>query len=362
MKITLKYILFVLVFLQVLAGTACKQSNKPSDAKKKVLVGAIRWDGWVGEKGSWGIGPIVERTLGPENFHYRAPFYSMVTAKDSISMDGTTQEIVDREIAYAKYAGIDYWAYCYYPDGCGLELPRKLHQTSKNAEDVKWCVVLGPSFELDSAFQYSETLLAEFARENYQKVLDGRPLIYLLHGSKFTRAKLDTLRARTTKNGMKTPYVIVMEWSAQKAADYCQEIGGDALSCYTSMGKDNLPFAEFIPGASIAMWEKYALKGEIVPWVSTGWNPGPRMESPNPWSMYYADSTSCQDAAPKDIKNFLISAIDWTKANKDRAAANTILVYAWNEFDEGFGAVCPTLGTDGKPNTDRLEAVKEALK
>ena len=132
-------------------GTGCKDIQNRQEESGKVLVGSIRWDGWVGKKGTWEIGPIVERTMGPERFHYRAPFFSVVTAKDSISIDGTTQEIMDQEIAYAKEAGIDYWAYCYYPDDCGLELARKFHQTSKNTNDVKWCAILGGSFEFDSA-------------------------------------------------------------------------------------------------------------------------------------------------------------------------------------------------------------------
>ena len=355
---TKSIILFVVISASFYT-TGCKQvSREPG----RPLVGVIRWDGWVGNKGTWQVGPILERTLGPERFHYRAPFFSIVKGKDSISINGATQEIMDQEIAYAKDAGIDYWAYCYYPDGCGLEQARKLHQTSKHANDVKWCVILGGSFEFDSTKDYSKSLVADFARENYQKVLDGRPLVYLLHGSTFTKAGLDKLRSMTTSSNLKTPYVVVMEWSAKGASEYCDKIGADALSCYATMGKDNLPFAEFMPAHSIKTWEQYATKKPVVPWVCTGWNCRPRMESPNPWTKYYADSTNCQDASPKDIRDFLVSTIKWTQSNRDKAVANTILVYAWNEHDEGFGAICPTLGKDGKPNTERLEAVKEALR
>jgi hypothetical protein len=122
--------------IMIVLGTAnCKKAEK--NAIDKTTVGAIRWDGWVGKKGSWQIGPIVERTMGPEKFHSKAPWFSKVISKDSISIDGTTQEIMDEEIAYAKDAGIDYWAYCWYPDGCGLESARKLQQTSQHAKDSK---------------------------------------------------------------------------------------------------------------------------------------------------------------------------------------------------------------------------------
>lgn len=323
------------------------------------LVGAIRWDGWVGNKGSWQIGPIVERTLGPSKFHYRAPFFSIVTGKDSISIDGTTQEIMDKEIVFATEAGIDYWAYCWYPDGCGLELARKLHQTSILANDVKWCVILG-TFEVNVLNNYGASLVNDFARENYQKVLGGRPLIYL-YSSDLTRAGLDKLRAMTIAKNLKTPYVVVMAWDAASAADYCQVIGADAISSYAALGNNNRPFTEVIPPQSKANWEKFAAKKEVVPWVCTGWNAKPRMESENPWSSYYSDATNCQDATANDIKDFLLSAIDWTVSHRSKVVANTLIMYAWNEHDEGYGAICPTLGTDGMPDTERLDSVRVAL-
>lgn len=326
---------------------------------ERTTVGAIRWDGWVGKKGTWQIGPIVERTLGPARFHLRAPFFSTVTAKDSISIDGTTQEIMDKEIAYARSAGIDYWAYCWYPDSCGLELARKLHQTSIHANDVKWCVILG-SFENNVYNNYGKTLVEDFARENYLKVAGGRPIVYLF-GSDLTKTGLAELRSMVIAKNLKVPYVVVMDWSANAAADYCNAIGADAISSYAAGGQNNLPFEEVIPSQSQANWEAYALKKAIVPWICTGWNPRPRMESPNPWSGNYSEATICQDASPADIKDFLISGIKWTLFNRNKAVANSIIIYAWNEHDEGYGAICPTLSEDGTPNTQRLDTVKEAL-
>ena len=353
-------IVFISFFVVSIIAYGCKAATEETDSlKDKTLVGAIRWDGWVGNKGTWKIGPIVERTLGPERFHYRAPFFSVVKGKDSISIDGTTQEIVDKEIAYAKNAGIDYWAYCWYPDGCGLELARKLHQTSKIANEVKWCALLG-GFQDNVNNSYGRTLVEDFARENYQKVLDGRPLIYL-YSSDLTKVGLDQLRSMTIGKNLKTPYVVVMDWGAQSAADYCNKIGADAISSYAALGKNNLPFSEIITPQSKANWESYAAKKEIVPWVGTGWNPKPRMESANPWSQYYSDATNCQDATPKDLKDFLLAGIEWTKFNSNKAVAKTIIIYAWNEHDEGYGAICPTLGTDGKPNTERLDAISSAI-
>lgn len=340
--------------------TSFEKAGVKSSSAPDILFGAIRWDGWVGNKGSWHVGSMVQKTLQPKKFHYRLPFFSVFTENDSLIIDGTTQEIMDQEIALAKNAGIDYWAYCWYPDGCGLELPRKLHQTSAHANDVKWCVILG-KFEAEISNNYGKTLVADFARENYQKVLDGRPLVYL-YGSNLTKAGLEKLREMAVSENLKAPYIVVMDWGADSAADYCTEIGADAISSYAALGKDDQPFKEIIPPQSMANWESFSEKKAVVPWVCTGWNAEPRMETPVPWYAGYSDATNCQDATPADLKDFLSSAIDWTNSNRSKAVANTILIYAWNEFDEGFGAICPTLGINGKPNTERLDAISVAIR
>jgi len=350
---------FVIILVCTCLLSCNKNTTEIKSAKHDILFGAIRWDGWVGSKGTWQIGPIVERTLGPAKFHYRAPFFSVIKSEDSILIDGTTQEIMDKELIYAKDAGIDYWAYCWYPDGCGLETARKLHQTSQYAESVNWCVVLG-AFHENVNNSFGIELVNDFARQNYQKVLDGRPLVYL-YSSDLTRADLNKLREMSMANQIKSPYVVVMDWHAQTATDYCNEIGADAISSYATLGENNKPFAEIIPDQSIKNWEAYSSKKEMVPWVCTGWNPTPRMESENPWSKYYSDATNCQDAKPQDLKDFLLSAIEWTNLNKMKARANTIIIYAWNEHDEGYGAICPTLGENNLPNTERLDAISSAI-
>jgi hypothetical protein len=153
-----------------------------------------------------------------------------------------------------------------------------------------------------------------------------------------------------------------MEWDAESASARCERLGADAISCYATTGKENLPFAEVMPAKSITLWEDYASKKNVVPWICTGWNCRPRMETENPWMKYYSDSTNCLDASPEDIRKFMISGIDWVRDHPGEAEANTVLVYAWNEFDEGYGAICPTLGEDGEPVLDRLHAVRDALK
>ena len=66
-------------------------------------------------------------------------------------------------------------------------------------------------------------------------------------------------------------------------------------------------------------------------------------------------------ASPEELAAHLREAIAWTQANRDINPANVILIYAWNEHDEG-GWLQPTLGADGKPDHSRLDALKKVLR
>jgi hypothetical protein len=47
--------------------------------------------------------------------------------------------------------------------------------------------------------------------------------------------------------------------------------------------------------------------------------------------------------------------------NPDLTPANAVIIYAWNENDEG-GWLIPTLDPDGTPNLERIGAARAALK
>lgn len=64
---------------------------------------------------------------------------------------------------------------------------------------------------------------------------------------------------------------------------------------------------------------------------------------------------------PEEIAAHLQDAIEWTKANRNINPANTIIIYAWNEHDEG-GWIQPTLGVDGQPNDERIKSLSKILR
>src|SRR5262249_42081362 len=147
----------------------------------------------------------------------------------------------------AIHAGIDYWAFDWYPPGNGMELARDLFLASGKREQLKWCVTLGTHpFDMQRDAPW---LAAEFAKPGYQKVLDGRPLVYLL--TPISRGDLAALRELSLKSCGKSPYVAMMGWTAKETAQACEAIGADAVTMYAAGTETN--------------WNDYAKLKELIP-------------------------------------------------------------------------------------------------
>ena len=66
-------------------------------------------------------------------------------------------------------------------------------------------------------------------------------------------------------------------------------------------------------------------------------------------------------ATADELAAHLREAVDWTRRHRDLNPSNAIILYAWNENDEG-GWLIPTLGADGAPNEERIEALSKVLR
>jgi hypothetical protein len=102
---------------------------------------------------------------------------------------------------------------------------------------------------------------------------------------------------------------------------------------------------------------------KVVPLVTAGWDRRPRVMNPVSWETpprrsdemdYYYASPS-----PRELAAHLQRALSWCARHRGAAEANAILIYAWNELDEG-GWLVPSLGPD--PGTGRLDAIRSALR
>ena len=66
-------------------------------------------------------------------------------------------------------------------------------------------------------------------------------------------------------------------------------------------------------------------------------------------------------ATPDELAAHVREALEWTQLNRDINPSNAIIIYGWNENDEG-GWLIPTLGSDGQPNEDRIKALAKVLR
>ncbi|MFI7066805.1 hypothetical protein ACIBL3_37800 [Kribbella sp. NPDC050124] len=290
-----------------------------------------------------------------------------VEVTESVNADATSQAIMDQEIQFASDAGIDYWAFDYYPQQ-PLGRARELYLSSAKKHLINWCAILDGNFGFGNDFWANlAVLVARMAESNYQKVLDGRPLVYIIGGA--TADRVTAIRTKAAEAGLADPYVVVTGWTAQSAAGLKTTVGADAVSRYaTGPATPGAPYSS-ITDAESALWPEYAAAaGQVIPTVSTGWDPRPRHDYPAPWgaqpdtSYLTDDDFWSEQGTPEQIAAHLKNAVHWTKTHSPSTAANSVLIYAWNENLEG-GWICPTLYEmryAGRPL--RLNAIADALR
>lgn len=317
-------------------------------------VGAIRWDAWTGS--SNGVGKQVEISLSPNAYHYRVPFYGKEVAADSVTINACKQSIMDQEIKYAAAAGLDYWAFVWYAGSSGLDQSRKLYQSSIYKQSINYCLLI-EAYNFNTNISI-DSMLSDFKSVTYQKVLGNRPLLYLLGYSGIQKKDVDSLRARTVRAGLGTPYIVEMRVDGVYTT--LTTLGLDAFSMYASTWiGGGVPY-DSLAHTDIAQWNWIGINNALptVPHITTGWDKRPRHDHPNQWEPDPGPNAWVQMPTNAQISSHIADAKTWIKANPVIAAANTIIVYAWNEFDEG-GWLCPNLFNYG--GASRINAVGSLL-
>lgn len=365
-------------FFLLAAGLAWAQphcipdrTTRCAPATDRPLVGAIRWDAWHGKQGSPGL--AVERALGPAKWHYRLPFFAQVVGENAVSIDGASQEIMDREIGYAADAGLDYWAFGGYDPDNAMTIGLRSYISSAKKNRIRFCLWTqighwGTRANYRERLRYFANLMA---METYQKVLDGRPLLYFgfitdasiqsWGSAAELRAVVDELRGLVKESGAGNPYIVILEFNPARGHMLREALGADAISAYAAQGGEaGAPYSALAAYAQ-RFWERQKATGsEVVPVVMAGWDRRPRVEHPVPWEKqepgvgiekYYESPT------PAELAGHLERSLLWIQDNPAACPAKAALIYAWNENDEG-GWLTPTL-CDGNV---RLDAVRGILR
>lgn len=342
------------------------------------IVGAIRWDAWYGDAT---VTAAVEASLGQRKYHFRLPWFAAVIDADTVRINGDSQPIMDQEIAYAARAGLGYWAFLDYLDEApGMSVALNRYLATKDKKGVRYCLV-EEGTRLDKAGSGAWARLVEhFRHPEYQTVLDGRPLLFV-SGTTATLGKAEwaDLKRRTIAAGLKAPYLVLMDWKNPEADR--ASLGFDAVSRYAASGRgyttDPLSYAALTSShVRRELWDTWAQHGTpCVTFASAGWDTRPRQERPPSWCKELVDVATpdptpparqqplidAVTATPEELAAHVREAIAWTRANRAINPANVIIIYAWNEHDEG-GWLQPTRGPDARADDSRIRSLAEAIR
>ena len=333
------------------------------------IVGAIRWDAWHGDQG--GPGRAMQHALGPAKWHGRLPFFAKVLGDDKVVIDGSAQEIMDKEIGYAKSGGLDYWAFVTYSANEPMSLGLTRYLSSERRGDIAFSLVTECGRWADT--NYIERIVSLIQEPGYQTVIDGRPLIYLGFIYEATirrgwtdangfRKVLDEFRQKVVTRGKKNPYIVVMDFHAEPGKKWVESLGCDALGSYAPHGGGSaVPYSK-LAGFAENFWNQCKAKNvPVVPTVMAGWDRRPRVERPVPWEPGQKPGVGIENfyqaPTPEELAAHVQRGVDWVRANSTHAPAQAILIYAWNENDEG-GWLVPTL-SEGDA---RLRAIGKVLR
>ena len=355
----------------ILADVNPGAADTGAPVTERPIVGAIRWDAWHGDASE--VGLTVERTLAPKHWHHRLPFFGRVVAENAVEARGHTQEVMDQEIDYAHAAGLDYWAFVIYPEDEALSLGLKQYLSSEKKDKIRFCLNLQGGWESrggpDDWPEKVARYVNYFKEPTYQTVLEGRPLVFLysvegLVGSgRFetwddARAAFDALREATRAAGLPNPYIVAQGWWPPTLKEQAETLGLDAIGAYASSAGAKAGNFTDLASHTERWWDAFRETGmPVVPLATAGWDMRPRVETPVPWvdggdiEQYYEAPT------PEELAAHVSTALDWCRRHPDAAEAQAVLIYAWNEFDEG-GWLCPTL----EEGTARLDALGKILR
>jgi hypothetical protein len=333
--------------LLILALAALSATAQTSNTA--YVIGAIRWDAWHGDRSK--VGQAVERSLNPTKWHARLPFFAQELPDGRVLIDGASQSVMDQEIQYARAARLDYWAFLLYGENDAMSLALKNYLTSTHKQGLRFCVIVESKRwkTREVATRIAELL----ASPDYQKVLGGRPLLYVLADSEQPNLALDRLP---------NPYVVIQNWSPTRANALKVQLHADAISAYAyQRDGQNAPYSQLARETERFWDDCRATSSQVVPIVMTGWDRRPRVEHPVFWETWQQPNAGIDKfyraPTPAELTRHIEQAVKWVKTHPDSAPSKAILIYAWNENDEG-GWLVPTRG-DGE---SRLQAVSTALR
>ena len=360
----------VLLLLLTLVELSCSSADR-------VRFGAIRWDSWIPTDS----GLVVARVLNPPKWHDRLPWFTTFNESGFPQFNGSTQDVVDKEIAMAADAGIDHFVFDIYDPQLPLSeaIQNFLQSTIPEKEKVGFCMLLQAGWMSNGGLPAWPERVAlyqsYFARTDYTLVLNDRPLVYLFSvyenawGNSWSgwATALQMLANASLSIGKGMPYFVIQIWSAGEGQSILQAINGaakmqliSALSSYALTGQTDAgtPWEVFVEDG-VEFWDSLISTGnDIIPCCAAGWDNRPRNQSgPLPWQNF-TDPQWVVGPSPDELAAFVQLTDSYINNHSSSIPSRVALLSAFNEYDEGhwIGAVLPEFGGNA-----RLEAIGKVL-
>lgn len=324
-------------------------------------VGAIRWDAWYG-------GPYAEacrKTFTPK-YHYRLPFFADVAKDGTVTIDGAKPGAMEREIDYAVRAGIDYWAFCAYTSDMGLDRGLDVYLKATGSERLKFALIL---LDWDDKWgirpekwpKTRDRWVALLKDSRFMRI-DGRPLVFIY--PPFGEERVKDFKETARRSGC-NPYYVNLTYASDplKMKDALQDADSVGCYCFTGGELQSWVYRSVTDRCETKQWEAARKLGlQIVLTAMSGFDPSPRRDTDVWWQKgQFLGMRFHAPAKPEEISATMARALRFVRDNPETCPANTILWYAWNEFDEG-GWLCPTRKADGTADESRVEALRRVLR
>ncbi|MFA4817187.1 MAG: LamG-like jellyroll fold domain-containing protein [Parcubacteria group bacterium] len=284
------------------------------------LVGVIRYDQFDDPND-----PDLA-TLSPEKWHDRVPWFLDMSTN---SVSGTwSQTEFNQDMQYAIRGGIDYFAHL---ETVSNSAAVTYHMASPYKNQVKFAIIIHLADQKSDTYiaSWSTAIVNYFKDPSYQKVMAGRPLLFILT---WDQRIIDQIKSKCQVAGIPEPYIKSgfenYMYTQTAAKEY---IGYPLLKNYTGY-----PFSETMT-RNILHWDTLSYKSTRIPNITIGNDQRPRWEIPPPWGAF--SNPWFEQPTTSEITYFVGKALDWVVANNTEA--NSILIYAWDEVAEG-GWLVPT--------------------
>lgn len=339
----------------------CTQASSVDLVPEKFRTNVIYW-------GEWTRDSVWAQNIKDPRWRDRWPYYTSVNPKDGSGIiSGDTQKVMDQNIRYWTDFNIDSVSFVYYapfsPQFSKYNKGLNRFLNSKEVNPVTFSLILQGSHLLNQSGhgEFTDDILELLKNPKYQRINEDRPLIYIYDipnlvksfGSK-ENVKKAIVDLRVKTESAQAGKLLVAGLDADNSNT---DLGFDAFGSYSANGageEKEYPYS-LLMEANRTHWDKLGLFGKdvILP-VNIGWDPRPRFSNPEIGLMYRGNPWYSAPK-PEQITQNILAAYEWMKRHPICSSLQTILIYAWNEYDEGL-RLSPGLD-DGDI---RLKAVRQA--